>query len=127
MHSQSQQACSLSQCQKRLQDTGSVCTHTKHTQGGVNSRHFGKLKTTWQCNWDTSKPKQEKGLYALIIHTHLQLDLCHWSERGWWPFLGQRLRQQRDLWMERLSKTQEWLSVFECSRKCLFTLKDGVV
>lgn len=56
----------------------------------------------------------------LGVHTHLQLELCHWAGRGWWPFLGQRLQQQRDLWMERLNKTQEWISVFECSRKCLF-------
>lgn len=56
--------------------------------------------------------------------THLQLELCHWSERGWWPFLGQRLQQQRDLWMEQLNKTQEWLSVFERCGKCLLALNE---
>lgn len=58
------------------------------------------------------------------MDTHLELELCHWSERGWWPFLGQRLQQRRDLWMERLNKAQELRLVFEWFRKCPFALNE---
>lgn len=40
-------------------------------------------------------------------YTHLQLELCRWPGKGWWPFLVGLPRPQMDSWMKRLEQEED--------------------